>query len=94
MISTTYEAQENKNILCLPPKNNLKKRCLVGVSKLSQHSMIDKYTKKTFLKVSRLHEILPKHLSVTGCCAIIKTIGSSFFDAIGNIYQSNVPNVS
>lgn len=45
----------------------------------------------TFLDVRRLTEILPKHRSVTGCCASIKTIGKIRWISIGNKYQANCP---
>lgn len=43
----------------------------------------------TFLKYSRVHEMLPKHLITAGSCAMIKMVGSMRWILVGNRYQSN-----
>lgn len=48
----------------------------------------------TFLNWSRLHEALPKHSIVTGCCAILIIIGRIRWTSIGNKYQSSRPIAS
>lgn len=47
------------------------------------------FTRQTFLNWSRLHKILPKHLTTTGCCTFIIITGSNRWTPIGNRYQSN-----
>lgn len=42
----------------------------------------------TFFKVSRLHGMFPKQLTLTDCCALIKMIGRAIWIFIGNKYQS------
>lgn len=46
-------------------------------------------TEQTFLKTSRLHEMLPKHSRLTGSCAMIMIVGSNRLILRGNKYQSN-----